>query len=153
VKKKPTAGVAEEAEYTHRAVRIDPLDLREEYMRLPGDLATANARYAEALDAYLEAEAHAKSETAKLYLQLRELMAIKGDRVTEAMLLATLESSPKWLEIRGRVVSAEVDKVRARGLCDAIHAKREMLVSLGAHVRKEMDNDPTIRKQYQDRNE
>ena len=43
-------------------------------------------------------------------------------------------------------VRAEVERVRVKGVCDAIIAKREALISLGAHVRKEMEHDPRTRE-------
>jgi hypothetical protein len=33
------------------------------------------------------------------------------------------------------------------GNVDSLHSKREMLISMGAHIRKEMDHDPVIREQ------
>jgi hypothetical protein len=44
-----------------------------------------------------------------------------------------------------RVVDTQVDYIRARGIVDAVSTKKDMLQSLGAQLRTEMEGDLAIR--------
>ena len=52
----------------------------------------------------------------------------------------------EYRDVKSHEIRAEVERSRIRGVLDAILAKRDGLISLGAHIRAEMRHDPTIRE-------
>lgn len=142
----------EEADlYAGRVAKIDPLQLNDEYIRLPADLAHWNARLAEATEAQLEAELVFERTEAKLFIGWREQLAMEaGAKVTESTVKERVHDDPRYADARMKMIEAEVALKRVRGVVDAIGAKKEMLISLGAHVRKEMDGSPAVRQQHRD---
>jgi len=44
-----------------------------------------------------------------------------------------------------------VEKIRLYGVIDAVRTKRDMLISIGAQVRAEMESDPSIRERSRGR--
>lgn len=137
-------------EYERRVALIDPLRLHEAYIALPADLAHWNARLAEAFEAYLRADFERDKMEARLSLEGRHALAIEQGKVTEAQVRERVRLDPRWEEISLAAIEAEARKVRTRGIVDAILAKKEMLISLGAHVRKEMEHNPVLRDQHRD---
>lgn len=135
-------------DYLQKATEIDPLCIQEEYVRLPADLAYWNQRYAVAYRTHARERLARKRLEALLAIQYRETFADEGKRPTEAMVAAAVSTDERLDAALGREVEAEVEKVRLYGVLDAVRAKREMLVSLGAHIRQEMQHDPTIRAQH-----
>lgn len=137
--------------YLHDCVSVYPETLNEEYVRVGADMAYWGHKYASARKAVLEARAALKKFTAKLYLDTRERLAKAGTKVTEALLDAEVESSQLLLDQRLRLAEAEYDCDRVEGVLDAIRGKKDMLVSLGATQRAEMDSDPITRSDRRER--
>lgn len=137
-------------EYLRQCVRIEPLAIQEEYVRLPSDLAYWNARYASALRQHMMAKIESERVAARLRIELREQLLGRNAKVTESMVDSAVETHPDWQTARLEEIDAEVRKVQLHGVLDALRTKREMLISLGAHVRKEMDHDPAIRREQRD---
>jgi len=120
-------------------------------VRLPADLAHWNARFADAYEAFLEADLAFDKMESRLAVEHREELLAMGSKATEAAVREAVQTDPRWSQARMARIDAEVDKVRARGVVDAILAKKDMLISLGAHVRQEIDNNPTLREQVRGR--
>lgn len=145
---------SEEADlYADRSTKIDPLDMKSEYIKLPAHLAHWNARLADATENELTADLAFDRTESHLYLELREQLVAEGQKATEAMVTHRVQTDQRWVDAKMRLIEAEVELVRVKGVVTAIHAKREMLVSLGAHVRKEMEHDPTLRQASRDRSD
>lgn len=138
----PTHGMED---YLRACVRIDPLDIQGEYIRIPADLAYWNDRYAEALRVFLGSEIEVKLIRAQMEPQIREMLLNAGGKTTEAQVKAAIDSDENVIDAQRRNVEAEVEKNRHYGILDAIRSKKEMLISLGAHIRVEMAGDPLIR--------
>jgi hypothetical protein len=138
-------------EYLRECVRIDPLDIQAEFIRVPGDLAYWNDRYADALREFLISEADFKILKAQLEPLTRQALLDAGGKTTEAQVKAAIDSDDQVLEAQRRCVEAEVEKNRLYGALDAIRSKKEMLISLGAHLRAEMGGDPVLRDQMRNR--
>lgn len=126
------------------SVLIDPLCITDEYVRLPSDLAYWNQRHSDALKAHLRAKIELDRVEAMVYLEKRE-GGVDGKRLTVDGVNAAVAVDPRVLSAREAAVLAEVEKSRLHGVVSAVGAKKDMLVSLGAHVRQEMDGDPVVR--------
>lgn len=132
--------------YLRDCVRITPESMNEEFMQLPGVLAYWNQKYAEAHKLYLDSKLDVSVTRARLQPLVREALALAGGRVTEAQVEAAIDSNEDYIDAIRRMNAADSLKQEAWGIVDTMRAKREMLVSLGANIRVEMQNDPTIRE-------
>ena len=127
------------------AVCIDPVLIRDEYIRLPQQLSRAGMIYAAAHGNYLEADLAYDRTTAQMRIWHREHLESVGTRATEGAVKDAVENDQRWIDAKMNRISAEIERARAKAHVDAMHAKKDMLVSLGAHIRQELGNDPTIR--------
>lgn len=136
-----------EDDYLRECARINPEDIQTEFERIPGQLAYFNAQYAGALNAHLVAEIDVKVTRARVYTAVREAMIAKGGKPTEEYMKALIESNEDYIEQQYIASAAETKKNDLYGKLDAIRSKKEMLISLGAHLRAELGGDPLIREQ------
>lgn len=134
-------------EYLLECININPEDISGEFERIPGQLAYWNARYARALRVHLEAEINVKVTKARVYRDTREAIIAKGGKPTEEYMKSLVESNHDYMEEQYTAAAAEADKNLMYGKLDAIRSKKEMIISLGAHMRAEMGGDPLIREQ------
>jgi hypothetical protein len=128
---------------------IDPVLIRQEYIKLPADLAIANARFAAAYAEYLHADTACERVKARLSIEWRETLNDMGMKATVGMVDEKVITDDRYIRVQDHRDIAEIDKVKARGVVDALIAKKDMLVSLGAHIRAEL-SDPTVRAQVRD---
>jgi hypothetical protein len=138
-------------EYLRSCVHILPEALEEEFVRLPTDLAYWNGKYAEASREHLVAKMEMDRLRARLLIEHREKLMLTNTKVTESMVESAVEQDETYGAGRLRLIEAEVEKVRLHGALDAIRTKRDMLISLGAHVRAEMAGDPHLREEARGR--
>lgn len=137
-------------DYLAQSVQIEPLALQEEYVRLPGDVAYWNERYAVALRAHLVLKIDYEKAESRVRIETRETMladTAAKSKPTESMIDAAVAQDEDLRDLRIKLIEAEVEKVRLHGVLEAVRTKRDMLISLGAHVRQEMDHDPVVREQ------
>jgi len=146
--------------YLKDCVRIEPLALEEEFVRMPADLAYWNERYAKAVRAHLIG----KIEVDRARAWARQALRIKltnpenahmlgGGKVTEALLESFIALDPTVKEVETNEIEAESKKIRLHGIIEAIRTKRDMLISLGANMRAEMQNDPMIKNEQREARE
>lgn len=148
-----------------RQVRIseDPEIIKIDYREVSPALARWNTRLVEAAKALklAELEEEAAVDRAKLDAEIVEeglRVEIRGQpgKLALDMVAAKIALDPRYrkarenvisvrLEHGKRVVEAEAVKRRAAGMVEAIQSKKEMLISLGAHLRLEMQREPLIR--------
>lgn len=133
--------------YLKECVKVDPLDINSEFMRIAADLAFWNAQYAKALERFLTAKARDKFDRARLEPLVRQAIINAGAKPTEKQVDAQIEQRDDVQANIRELISAEVEKNYMFGCLDAIRAKKEMLVSLGAQMRAEMQGDPRISEQ------
>jgi len=138
--------------YLKKCVSIEPLALNEEYVQFSSDLAYWNAYHAEALRTHLIASLNVDRVVAMRRIELRAKMA-ETQKVTESMIDAAVDMDIAVCTARFEAIEAEVEKVRLRGVVDALHAKKDMLVSLGATIRMEMEGEPSLRAAMRDSKE
>lgn len=149
--------------YVKDTVTIEPEGIEEEYIRMPADLAYWCERYARALRAHLEAKHQDKNLRALLAIEHRERLheALLADqqkeksksgsgRVTDSQVNVAVETDERCEDMQARLVGTEVEMVRVKGILEAVRAKKDMLMSLGAHIRAEMDGDPVVRAAHAD---
>lgn len=138
-----------------RAVSIDPQTIQDEYVHLPADIALYNERLARSTRLYLFAEIERKAVHGKVYLRrAEELITIEPDPKGNPKkkwpsvdrIEAAVNSDPEYINAREEEAMYDAERLRFRGIVDSLSAKRDMLVSLGAHLRLEMANDPVIRE-------
>lgn len=125
------------------SINPDQIDL--EFMRLPGDLAYFGQIFAEACEALNELELKLEVYEARTSLTIREARGMMGERVTNDTVAARMRGSAEWQALREKVIEAEADKLRAKIDLDAVIAKKDMLISLGAYMRAQANGDPAIR--------
>jgi hypothetical protein len=159
-------------DYLKDCTRIEPTALEEEFVRLPSDLAYWNERYSRAFKAFLCAKIDFERAEARAHIECRETLMIEAVGKAAEVTVSTTEEPkgkkapvvkvkaptvddinaatmehPDLVKAREALLNAEVEKVRLFGVLDAVRAKREMIVSLGAHIRAEMQGDPSLREQ------
>ncbi len=133
--------------FLRKCVRIDPLDLSNEFVQLSGQLAYWNDRYADALREFLISKVDLEVLKGQLQPLVRQALLDAGGKTTEAQVTSAIETHDEVIDAKNRLVHAEVEKNRLYGALDAIRSKKEMLISLGAHMRAEMGGDPMLRDQ------
>jgi hypothetical protein len=153
------------AEEIGRQVTIRPNAIQTEYAELPSNLARWVKRRVDTTKlhhlAKLEAQAaKSRAEFAADVAEARARSDVKvnraGVKLTSDDVAALVACHPDYVaareraiavaeEVGKRVVETEAMRDEAVGMIETIHAKREMLVSLGAHLRLEMQRDPMIR--------
>jgi len=145
-------------DYLVDSVSIDEAAITDEYIRVAPDLAYWSAQASEALrDEMLakaaadEAKAAIKEAEARAWIAAKA--ALDADQTikkpTVDQINAHTQIQPILLQARQRHTAAQehyADTVAARkrvdGVVSAVGTKREMLISLGATLPKEMAGDP-----------
>jgi hypothetical protein len=127
-------------------VRIDHSNLDAEFVSLPADLAYWSARYADVYQHFLEKKFVRETVHARLYEAHQARLLSFGNRKapTIAEIEGQIATDDEYQEAMAAEIAAEASKVRIYGYLDAIRAKRDMLISLGAKERALMNADPMI---------
>ena len=131
--------------YLDDCQRIYPEAINEEFVRLSADLAYWSRRYEEALRADLAQDLTVKRAEAKADQTARAKALVEGTKVTEATIKAAVTLDADLTAAQDQLVETNVAKAKAANVLKAISAKKECLISLGASVRQEMENDPVVR--------
>jgi hypothetical protein len=134
-------------DYLVACVAIDENALLAEYMRVGADLAYWSRKHGEAEQAYVLAKANAKRAEGQAYEEARAMLDRDESvtRVTEDRVKFRMPQMGVYTDAHQRLASAARWRAETRGYLDAIHTKRDMLISLGADLRKEREQDPYIR--------
>lgn len=114
------------------ATTIEPAALTEEFVRAPGDIAHWAGLYTEALEGQLLAEANRKRVKEEALLRIKKSAA---DKPTEKVLTALVETDPDYQVAVLEEIRADVKKSKVTGILEAVRAKKDILISLGAHLR------------------
>jgi hypothetical protein len=126
---------------------IDPAQVQDAFMRLPGEVAHWAAKLAKASRELTLTKARAQMMENRLVARVRdEIGASSGRKASLSESERKARSTQQWLEWQTEIARAEEAKVLAKGVLDALTAKRDALISVGASLRAEMNNlDPRIR--------
>lgn len=134
--------------YLRECVRIEPMALEEEFVRVPSDLAYWNEEYSKIYQFWLERKMIREQVQAMVQTECRERLEAtkKGGKPTVGEVENEMLLDTRYQQAKSKEIQAESEKVRLAGVLDALRSKRDMLISLGAHMRAEMQNDPMIRR-------
>lgn len=144
-KSKPQPPVLPADDGVANVTHLDALDLTTPFTKISSDIAHWTERYAKALGRLLRAEAYRKRTQAELFLEIKKTQLEGGKYPSEEVAKAALQSNPRFIDAQEAEIDAEVARVRINGICEALRAKKDALVSLGADVRAERGGDPRIR--------
>ena len=132
-------------DYLLDCVRIEPLAIQEEFVRCPRDLAYWNERYAHAYEEQVTSKLDLERVEGMTRIRIEAQHADAKKKVTVPTVDALVLNDDDVYNAKVRHIKAEVEVVRIKGVLDAVRAKRDMIVSIGAHIRAELAGDPTIR--------
>lgn len=136
----------DEGAYFREASSILPEAIKEEFTRAPADVAYWGERYAEAVKAFMEAEQERKRVYAYTHVTLKSVAYATGTKITVDDLNAQVELDPQYQAAKMFEIEREAAKLAAKVRFDAVLTKRDMLVSLGAHIRAEVAPDSMSRR-------
>ena len=132
-------------QYLIECVDIDPIEIDEEFLRQPSDLAYWHERYAQALRRQLNAKHNVSKVEADVQLEIRD-DAIPGTKLTDVKVKAMVASDMRVVTAYDELAQTEADKARCKGYSESVASKGNMLQSIGAKLRLEM-KDPAMREQ------
>lgn len=139
------ARIADEELKLRERLKIEPLALEEEFVRCPSDISYQSAKYARALGEYLRCRSAQKRMRGLLLLKAYQQLRDTGGKPTESQVAAMVDQDPRWLRMRHAEDNADALREKAKGDMQAVLAKKDMLVQMGATARAEMERDPAIR--------
>ena len=139
-------------EFLEDVIDINPLNIDEHFRKVPAELAYYNQQYADAFEKYLRAKMLCERSHAESYKRISQEAENEGRRVTVSSLEAAVLMDMSYQMAKEDLVEAESEKQKLRGKVEVVSAKKEMLISLGAHIRVEM-SDPMIRAQVKNNKE
>jgi len=144
-------GDVEVTQYLKECVTIEPMALEEEFIRVPSDLAYWGARFADAQRDAALAKLRRDEVEAAIDAEHRTVAASSGEKVTEKVIASRVAQDDRMKAVEIELIDADARAQRARAFCDAVRAKRDMVIALGSQVRAEMAADPSIRQQMTSR--
>jgi len=83
---------------------------------------------------------------AQVYLQFREEASLNGEKITEKTLEAKMRLSPEIDSVRQRYLQAKLQYERLRAVAEAFRQRKDMIMSLAANLREEMDSSLSLRE-------
>lgn len=133
-------------DYLLASVAVDEIaELDGEMRKVPSDLCYWNSRYATAHKDHLISKVDLDRMKARLGIEHRERLNLTEKKVTESMVEAAIDTDERYIDARIATIEADSERLRVRGVCEAVAAKKDMLQSIGAKLRLEMAADPTVR--------
>ena len=130
--------------YARECVKLEPTALEEEFVRYTADFAFWGAKIATAKQEEALTKLSRDTTAADLDVAAREALA--GDKKpTEALIAAWVAKHPAMQAAEKEVIAATYDVDRVRAIWEAMRAKRDMLVGLGAQQRAEMQHEPSVK--------
>lgn len=133
-----------DADFARECVALDQTNLQGEFVKYTSDLAYWGAKVASAKQTESLAKLAKDVMAADLDVAARE--ALTGDKKpTEATVAAWVTRHPSMREAEQALIAATHDFDRVRAVWEALRAKRDMLVGLGAQQRAEMAQEPVLK--------
>lgn len=138
---------AEVEAYFWECVHLEPLAIQEEFVRMSADYAYWNERSAEAFKHWQELKSKREEVYATRLKEVREELQFELDsspdkkgKVTVSEVESAVLADRYYRDAKTEEITAEAEKVRLVGFMEALRTKRDMLISLGATQRAEMDS-------------
>jgi hypothetical protein len=151
-------------------LRIDPMALQEEFVRIPGSIAYLGALHGKAVEDNLRARIRSKKLWGLMLMQAREQLEEQNTtaqeqedqaadkagrkpkdvkvRITEAQVEGLAHQFKPWQDAQEDEARTERAVIEAKANFVAIVAKKDMLVQMGATERAEMERDPSVRARH-----
>lgn len=126
---------------------INEARIQHEFMRVASDLARWNQKLAEATEAVQLAEHKLEYVEAHIYHHIRIAAQADGEKISENAIQSRIKLDDLYRAQRDTLIKASKRLLEIKGAVQAIITKRDMLISLGAHLREEMKGDPSIRSE------
>lgn len=127
-------------------VGVDGAALDQEFQSYSATLSFWGARYAEAISNAAEAEERLKDIEAEVFIELRDQKAGTVEEIK-----AKVRQDRRVVTMRRMAMQTESRRARYQHkVMAALYAKKEMLISLGAHRRAELGGDPLVRRAIKD---
>lgn len=135
-----------------RVVAIDEAAVGYEFYAISAHMGYWGARFADASRAFLLAKArhHAVGAAAGLRIRADGNITMPDGRpvkLTEEAIKQAVICDAAVARAELQFIEAEAEKIRLGTLLEALRTKRDMLVSIGANIRAEMDGNPSIRRE------
>lgn len=144
----PTLSAPADPRSASDSLAIHEHDLTADMTALPGQIAYWSAMFASATEAALEAKAMLEQQEADTSEAFRDQFSSGKEKLTEARLPSLVDRDPDVRAAKTRHIKAEANRLRVKGMLDALFAKRDMLVQVGARQRQEMGAlEPTTRRE------
>jgi hypothetical protein len=125
-------------------LHIDNANIAEAYLTHSNKFAFYATAYELALDHETRMKARLDQVYALLDEQARQELQAKGLKVTEKMVENVVITSDDYKTTQERYFEAKKNTGLLRASKDAMMARKDMLVSLGANYRAEINSDPTL---------
>ena len=133
-------------EYLDQCTTIESFTIEEEFIRTPRDLAYWNQQYSDAFLDWKKKKLKREQLWHSLYKECGDVLRGESSgRVTVAEIEAAATTDDRYLDACTAEIVAESEKVRLGGVMETMRTKRDMLISLGAHMRQEMQQAITLR--------
>lgn len=145
-----------EADYLKECLELSPVAIQAEFCRMAGDVAFWNEEYRKVYKTFWCKKVEFERLESRLSLETRTMLenADSKTRVTEALVESTMKAgSQEWIKGRLELVEADCERVRLVGILESLRDKKDMLVSLGAHLREEMAGDPMLKTHMRNQHE
>lgn len=135
-------------EYRRACVRIDEDLLNQEFIRTPADVAYWSEQYSIIYREWQLAKlAREQVWGASLRAAKNELHSLGATRPTVADIEGEAINAVDYVQAKRQEIELEAEKVRLSGMLEALRTKRDMLVSLGANHRSEMQHGLFIKEE------
>lgn len=134
-------------------LKIDDLALDEEFIRFSRDLAYWNAKYSRAIKRHLLLQHRFEKTRARLWLETKNSAIAEGNKLTVDDLKCEVVLREEYEEAFLKMVDADVTRQKLKRDVDNLMGKKDMLQSLGAKLRTEMEGDPSVRRQHREARE
>lgn len=135
-------------DYLYDSVNIDEANIDEEMRRVGANMAYWNKRYGDAITAKLNTKLQAKIAESGARKRALTALQLDGEKTTDAAISAKAQEDEIWIAAQEAANEAEGLAAEIRGYADAVAAKKDMLMSLGAKLRREMEGDPVMRERH-----
>ena len=133
-------------DYLFSCVTLDQTVITSEMSRVSADFAYFANKYAKSHREWLRAKILDKRTRAQVYAEKRDLLQRTLGKATVSDIDAAVLLEEEVQKSEAHVIETEYIREDLKGTLQAVRAKRDMLVTLGAHMREEMKGNPSINK-------
>lgn len=128
-------------DYFAACLEVAPEAIQEEFVRVPAEMGYWGERAASALKRYKLARAARELAEATAYLTHKA----STERATVDQVKALVECDDAVKAAKATEIEAEAEAAAERNRYEAIRGKKDVLQSMGAILRAEMERDPVVR--------